>query len=73
MVQPSNKIFIDSNEFDPGDSFHWIKKELKQSTGEYIEKRIKNLKDDDYNDVFKCFFNKEVKQTLAFVQSSMEK
>ena len=58
---------------NPGDSFHWIKKELKQSTGEYIEKRIKNLKDDDYNDVFKCFFNKEVKQTLAFVQSSMEK
>ncbi|OQY01928.1 MAG: hypothetical protein B6I26_02910 [Desulfobacteraceae bacterium 4572_130] len=58
---------------NPGDSFCWIKKELKQSTSEYIKKRLKNLKDNDYNDVFKCFFDKEVKQTLAFVQSSMEK
>ncbi|MEA1967438.1 MAG: enoyl-CoA hydratase/isomerase family protein [Thermodesulfobacteriota bacterium] len=53
----------------PARPFCRIKEELKYSTGENIRKR---LKQDDWHDALNCFFKKEVKDTLAFVQSTME-
>ncbi|MFO7886363.1 MAG: enoyl-CoA hydratase/isomerase family protein [Desulfobacteraceae bacterium] len=53
----------------PARPFCRIKEELKKETGEHIARR---LKEKDWHGALNCFFKKEVKDTLAFVQSSME-
>ena len=54
----------------PARPFCRLKAELKKQTGDNIKKR---LKDTDWHDSLNCFFDKQVKDTLAFVQASMEK
>ncbi|MCP4120057.1 MAG: enoyl-CoA hydratase/isomerase family protein [Desulfobacteraceae bacterium] len=53
----------------PARPFIGLKKELRHATGEQIRKR---LKETDWHHGLDCFFKKEVKDTLAFVQSTME-
>jgi len=53
----------------PARPFCRLKEELKNETGERIRKR---LTDTDWHHGMECFFKKEVKDTLAFVQSTME-
>ncbi len=53
----------------PARPFIGLKKELRQATGEHIKNR---LKDTDWHQGLTCFFKKEVRDTLAFVQSTME-
>ncbi len=74
LVQPENLIdrakalvslWIDT----PGRPFCKIKEELRRETGAHIRRR---LADTDWHPFMDCFFNKQVKETLAFVQSTME-
>lgn len=53
----------------PAHPFTRLKYELRKSTGDAVRKR---LKETDWQDALNCFFKKEVKATLAFVQSTME-
>lgn len=53
----------------PARPFCRLKEELKMETGRHIKKRIQ---DTDWHQGLDCFFKKEVKDTLAFVQSTME-
>lgn len=53
----------------PARPFCGLKKELRHATGEQIRKR---LKETDWHQGLTCFFQKEVRDTLAFVQSTME-
>ncbi|MBF0204490.1 MAG: enoyl-CoA hydratase/isomerase family protein [Desulfamplus sp.] len=53
----------------PGRPFCRIKEELKKEAGDYIRKR---MAEKDWHSALNCFFNKQVKDTLAFVQSTME-
>lgn len=53
----------------PGRPFCKIKEELRREIGIHIRKR---LLDTDWHPFMDCFFNKEVQDTLAFVQSTME-
>jgi len=53
----------------PARPFCRLKEELKNETGNRIRKR---LKETDWHHGMECFFKKEVKDTLAFVQSTME-
>ena len=53
----------------PARPFCRLKEELKRSTGHGIQQR---LLQDDWHEALTCFFQKEVKDTLAFVQSTME-
>ena len=53
----------------PARPFIGLKKELRHATGEQIRKR---LTETDWHPGLNCFFKKEVRDTLAFVQSTME-
>jgi enoyl-CoA hydratase/carnithine racemase len=53
----------------PARPFCGLKKELRHATGEQIRKR---LTETDWHPGLNCFFKKEVRDTLAFVQSTME-
>ena len=53
----------------PGRPFCKIKEELRRETGNHIRQR---LADTDWHPLMDCFFDKQVKETLAFVQSTME-
>ena len=53
----------------PARPFCRLKQELRHATGEQIRKR---LTETDWHQGLNCFFKKEVKDTLAFVQSTME-
>ena len=53
----------------PGRPFSRIKEELKKEVGDNIKKR---MAEKDWHYALNCFFNKQVKDTLAFVQSGME-
>ncbi|MBI9092154.1 MAG: enoyl-CoA hydratase/isomerase family protein [Desulfobacterium sp.] len=53
----------------PARPFIGLKKELRHATGEQIKKR---LTETDWHPGLNCFFKKEVRDTLAFVQSTME-
>ncbi|MBF0232986.1 MAG: enoyl-CoA hydratase/isomerase family protein [Desulfamplus sp.] len=53
----------------PGRPFSRIKEELKKETGEHIKTRMAQK---DWHYALKCFSNKQVLDTLAFVQSTME-
>lgn len=53
----------------PGRPFCRMKEELKKETGERIRKR---MAEKDWHYGLNCFFDKQVKDTLAFVQSSMD-
>ena len=54
----------------PARPFCRLKAELKKQTEDNIKKR---LKETDWHDALNCFFDKQVKDTLAFVQASMKK
>ena len=47
----------------------YSEEELKKEVGEHIKKRMSET---DWHYGLNCFFNKQVKDTLAFVQSGME-
>lgn len=66
---PRAKAIISMWIDNPGRSFSRIKEELKKETGDYIKKR---MAEKDWHYALNCFFNKQVKETLAFVQSGME-
>ena len=53
----------------PARPFCRLKEELKMETGVHIRKR---LEDKDWHPALDCFSKKEVRDTLAFVQSTME-
>ncbi len=53
----------------PGRPFRYLKKELKMETGRRIKARMAET---DWHQALDCFTKKEVKDTLAFVQSTME-
>lgn len=53
----------------PARPFIRLKEELKKEVGEHIKKRMSET---DWHYGLNCFFNKQVKDTLAFVQSGME-
>ncbi len=53
----------------PGRPFCRLKEELKKVTCDTIRKRVT---DADWHNALNCFFDKEVRETLAFVQSTME-
>ncbi len=53
----------------PGRPFSRLKEELKIETGRKIRKR---MAESDWHYALNCFFNKQVTDTLAFVQSTME-
>ncbi|MBF0200695.1 MAG: enoyl-CoA hydratase/isomerase family protein [Desulfamplus sp.] len=53
----------------PARPFCRIKEELKMETGSRIRKR---MADTDWHPALDCFFNPQVKETLKFVQSTME-
>jgi enoyl-CoA hydratase/carnithine racemase len=53
----------------PGRPFSRIKEELKKEVGDHIKKR---MAEKDWHYALNCFFNKQVKDTLAFVQAGME-
>ncbi|MBF0378674.1 MAG: enoyl-CoA hydratase/isomerase family protein [Desulfamplus sp.] len=53
----------------PARPFCRIKEELKKEVGDHIRKR---MTENDWHYALNCFFNKQVKDTLAFVQSGME-
>ncbi|MBF0302823.1 MAG: enoyl-CoA hydratase/isomerase family protein [Desulfamplus sp.] len=54
----------------PGRPFSRMKEELKKEAGDYIRKRMGET---DWHYGLNCFFNKQVTDTLAFVQAGMEK
>ncbi|MBF0390741.1 MAG: enoyl-CoA hydratase/isomerase family protein [Desulfamplus sp.] len=61
---------IISTWFDtPGRPFSRIKEELKKDTADRIKKRMSET---DWHHTLNCFFNPQVKEALAFVQSRME-
>lgn len=53
----------------PARPFCRLKEELKMETGKHIKKR---LNDTGWHSALDCFSQKEVRDTLAFVQSTME-
>jgi len=53
----------------PGRPFSKLKRELKMEAGRRIKAR---MADTDWQEALDCFFKKEVRDTLAFVQSTME-
>ncbi|SLM27970.1 FadJ [Desulfamplus magnetovallimortis] len=59
------KMWIDT----PARPFCRLKEELKMETARMIRRR---MADTDWQKALDCFFDKQVKDTLAFVQSTME-
>ncbi len=53
----------------PARPFIRMKEELKKGVGDSIKRRMAST---DWHNALNCFFNKQVKDTLAFVQAGME-
>lgn len=75
QVVPADKLIKTAKDIvslwidTPARPFCRLKEELRMETGEHIRARLANS---DWHHALDCFSKKEVRDTLAFVQSTME-